>query len=314
MPKKKQDIPYHNGGAGRWVVVIILLMLLGFISMVSAFVVGLFISSAPEAGQGNVAMISIDGTILANDPSDVFGNGVADAETIVEFIEKAEKDDDIVAMIYEINSPGGTAVASHEIAHAIASSNKTTVAWIREVGASGAYWVASATDHIVANPMSITGSVGVIGSYLDFSRFIERYNVSYQRLVSGKYKDMGTPFRELAEDEEMLIQESLDLIHGYFVDAVLKSRDIKDVEDVKTGRIYVGVQAKELGLIDQLGGKEEAITYIEEKHGIVAEPVEFEEPKTFAELLTEVFSKQSFSVGEGIGSSIKKDRGFQVLV
>ncbi|MBI3883795.1 MAG: signal peptide peptidase SppA [Sphingobacteriales bacterium] len=176
-------------------------------------------------------------------------------------------------MLFEINSPGGSAVASEEIANAVKKANKTTVAWIREIGTSGAYWVASSSGHIVANRVSITGSIGVIASYLEFPGLLEHYNITYQRLVSGKYKDIGSPFKEMTPEEKAIFQQNLDTIRDYFVSEVAKNREMskKDVDKIANGVFYLGAQAKELGLIDELGGKDEAINYIEKKDGIKAE-------------------------------------------
>ena len=117
-----------------------------------------------ESLSGNVALIPIDGVIVGDKDSDFLFESVTSSPEAVELIEKANKNPNIKAIILEINSPGGSAVASEEIANAIRKTNKTTVAWIREAGASGAYWVASATDYVVANRASITGSIVVIAS------------------------------------------------------------------------------------------------------------------------------------------------------
>src|SRR3990172_9614359 len=176
---------------------------------VALFVFSLFMSLMIKAfsdfdddngvGFGNVAIIRIYGPILTTDGGLLSGE-VTKSDDILKFIKKANESDEIKAVVFEINSPGGSAVASDEIGRAIKEMNKTTVAWIREVGASGGYWIASSTDHIIANRMSITGSIGVIGSYLEFSGLLNRYNVTYQRMVSGKYKDMGSPFKELSDE------------------------------------------------------------------------------------------------------------------
>ena len=168
-----------------------------------------FVKPVDFIPSGNVAVIAIKGPIMAENSGGMFGSGAATSTDIVNYIEEAEKDPGVKAVLFEINSPGGTAVASDEIAQAIhllkEKTNKTTVAWIREVGASGGYWIASASEYIVANRMSITGSIGVISSYLDFSGLMDRYDVNYQRLVSGEHKDMGTPFKPLSKEEEIIL-------------------------------------------------------------------------------------------------------------
>ncbi|MBW2967939.1 signal peptide peptidase SppA [Candidatus Woesearchaeota archaeon] len=298
--------PKNKGTGGRWAVVIVLLLLLSMISIISAFIIGLFISTSEIEPSGNVAHIMVSGPIVAHAGRGFGSSGFADSTEIVKLIEKADENRDIKAILIEINSPGGTAVASYEIAEAIGRANKTTVAWIREAGASGAYWAATSTDHIVANPMTITGSIGVISSYIEFGGTLNRYNASYRRLVSGDYKDMGSPFREMTPEEEEIMQENLDTIRDVFIRAVAENRglDNSDMERIADGRFYLGLQAKELGLIDELGGRQEAIDYIEEKEDIEAELAEYKRPKTLAEVLAGVFSDNAFQIGQGMGEAM----------
>ena len=290
----------------RWGYAIFVLLLLGILGFIAVGIISLFVGVDVESLSGNVALIPIEGVILGSESSESIFESAAISTDIIELIEKADKNPSIKAIILEINSPGGSAVASEEIADAVKKTNKTTVAWVREVGASGAYWVASASDYIVANRVSITGSIGVIASYLEFPGLLEKYNVSYQRLVSGKYKDIGTPFRELTEEEKAIFQQTLDTIRDYFVTEVAKNRNLnkKDVDKIANGLFYLGVQAKDLGLVDELGGKDEAVKYIEKKESIKAEIVEYKKEKTLFDILSEVMSRQSFSIGKGIGSSL----------
>ena len=292
----------------RWGYAIFVLLLLSVLGFIAVGIISVFVGVDVESLSGNVALIQIEGVIVATDPNGLFETVTTSTDTI-ELIEKADKNSNIKAIILEINSPGGSAVASQEIAEAVKKTNKTTVAWIREVGASGAYWIASSSDHIVANRVSITGSIGVIASYLEFPGLLERYNVSYQRLVSGKYKDMGSPLRELTDEETVIFQQTLDTIRDYFAGEVAKNRNMskKDVDKIANGLFYLGAQAKDLGLVDELGGKDEAIRYIENREKIKAEVVEYKTEKSLLDLLSEVLSKQSFTVGQGIGSSFLKD-------
>src|SRR3989344_382548 len=241
----------------RWGYAIFILFLLMFISFFAAIIISFFIGNDFELLDGNVALISVDGIIVGGKGDDYFFESVASSPDIIELIEEADENSNIEAIIFEINSPGGSAVASEEIASAIKKINKTTVAWIREVGASGGYWVASSTDYIVANRASITGSIGVIASYLEFPGLLEEYNVTYRRLVSGRYKDIGSPFKEMTEEENAIFQQTLDELRDYFVDEVAKNRNMsrKDVDKIANGLFFLGSQAKGLGFVDELGGK-----------------------------------------------------------
>ena len=151
----------------RWGYAIFVLLLLSVLGIISVGIISFFAGLDVESLSGNVALIPIDGVIIGSRESDsIFETSVSSTE-IIKFIEKADKNPSIRAIILEINSPGGSAVASEEIANAVKKTNKTTVAWIREIGTSGAYWVSSASDRIVADRVSITGSIGVIASYLE---------------------------------------------------------------------------------------------------------------------------------------------------
>ncbi|MBL7054205.1 signal peptide peptidase SppA [Candidatus Woesearchaeota archaeon] len=292
----------------RWgfiILVVVFLILLGFIF---AGFISLFTSDIENFG-GNTALIPIKGVIVSDGAGDLFEAGASSTE-IIKLIKKADSNPNIKAIIFEINSPGGTPVASEEITNAIKRTNKTTVAWIREVGASGAYWIASATDHIVASRMSLTGSIGVLASYLELAGFLEDHNVTYRRLVAGKYKDIGSPFKEITSSEELLLQKSINQLHDYFIDDVVKNRKLTQQQKLRISDalFYTGAEAKELGLVDVLGSKEEAIRLIEDKLDITVNLVEYKKEKTIFDALSRIFSEQSFFVGKGIGSAILSKR------
>lgn len=295
----------------RWGFIIFVLIFLALVSFMLAGFVSLMIGGdSIESATGNVALIPIKGIIASEEGEGIFET-IASSADIVEFIEKADDNPNVIAIIFEIDSPGGSPVATDEIAAAVKKTNKTTVAWIRETGASGAYWIASASDHIVANRMSVTGSIGVLGSYLEFSGLLDMYNVSYQRLVSGKYKDVGSPFREMTAEEERIFQAKLGLIHDYFIEEVAKNRGLPEdkVREISTGMFYLGSEAKELGLVDELGGKDEAVRFIEEKHGVKAEISEYKKEKSFLQALSGLMSENSFFIGKGIGTALTDNAG-----
>ncbi len=293
----------------KWPYVLFVLVFLWLLGIILSFFVPAFTGIESESLSGNVALIPVKGVIVG-DSTDSFFDDSASSQDIVKLIEKAEDDARIKAIIIEINSPGGSPVASDEIAQALKKTNKTTVAWIREIGASGGYWVASATDHIVANRMSITGSIGVIASYLDFSGFINRYNVSYERMVAGKYKDLGTPFKELTPEERALFQNVLDDLRDEFIDEVAANREMprKDVEKIATGLFYLGSEAQRLGLVDELGSKDEVIAYIEKQEDIKVEIVKYKTSTDFWELFGAAMGEQSFNIGQGIGDALTREK------
>ena len=272
-------------------IAILLLFGIALIALVSAGMILLFSGTESSFG-ANVAIIPIEGVIVASGESSTFGESVVTSDDIIEWIAKAEENAAIKAVVFRINSPGGTAVGSDEIATAIKEMEKPSVAVIREVGASGAYWVASATDHVVANRMSITGSIGVVSSYLSFGRLLDRYNVTYNQLTAGERKDVGTPLRELEPDERDFLQGKLDAIHHYFIVAVAENRNMTydRAKELATGEFSLGYEAKENGLIDALGGEREALEWIDTTLKIEPVAVVYEREPSLIELLTGVTS------------------------
>ena len=163
--KNKKD------GRGKWTFIILFLIALSVVSFIVAGIIGAFAMSSTiqYTGQGNVAVIAVKGMITVDQLPGFAMDYTAASTEIVSLIEEASENPRIEAIILDINSQGGSPVGSDEIAQAVKKTNKTTVSVIRELGASGAYWIASASDHVIANRMSITGSIGVVGSYLEFS-------------------------------------------------------------------------------------------------------------------------------------------------
>ncbi len=247
-------------------------------------------------GLGNVALIPIEGILTVNGAS-TFGQSAVSSAEIAGFIKEANENSQVQVILLEINSPGGSAVASDEIASAIKQSKKPVVALIREVGASGGYWIASAANYVIANKMSITGSIGVVSSYLEFSRLLEEYGIGYERLVSGEHKDMGTPFQRLTVEEKAIFQKKLDKIHDFFIEEIAQNRklSILKVKEIATGEFFLGVEALELGLVDQLGDKTTAEEYLKTKYNLdIITYVTYQREAGFLELLSGVFSHFSF--------------------
>jgi protease IV len=293
-----------------WLTIIIVLLLLGFFSVLIAGVIGVFLGvSTDPVTTGNVAVIPVEG-VLVTTKAPGFQTKGAVSGPIVKLIEKADKDKNIKAVVLAINTPGGSAVASDEIAEALDELNKTSVAWIRDIGTSGGYWVASATDHIIAHPASFTGSIGVIGSYLEFSGLMDQHDVTYRRLVAGKLKDMGNPFKTMTPEEQAVFQQSLDELHGEFIDEIARNRnmDHEYVKQLATGQFYTGMQAHKYGLVDELGSRGAVKAYVKKTIGEEPKFVTYTKPKSFIERLAEGFSDHGFQVGRGLASSMKEEQ------
>ncbi len=285
------------------IIIIVLSILLGIFFIATI----LLVSQKPNMS-GNVALIHIDGEILSGS-SGGYSPGYTFSDDITGQIEDASKNKNIKAIIFEINSPGGSAVGSSEIAYSIYKarvSGKKTVALIRESGASGAYWIASACNHVIAHPLSITGSVGVLASYLEFSGLLERFNITYEQLNGGIYKDSMSPYRELGDEERAILQNKIDMIHEMFLNQIAQSRNLSEstIKEISTGIFYLGTEAKDLGLIDEVGIKEDAIKYLENQLKTKIKIREYKQQSNFLIALSSAREQVSFWIGKGIGSAL----------
>ena len=297
--------------ASKWLVVGLVILLLWILSMVIAAGLSLYfgadIDLESKVGQGNIAIIPIKGEIASEKPNMLFVQEGTSSTKTIQFIKAAEKDPSVRAIIFDINSPGGSAVASEEIAHAIKESTKYKVAVIRDLGASGAYWIASSSDVIFASRMSLTGSIGVISSFIQFEGLMDKYGISYERLVAGERKDIGSPFREMTDEERILFQKKINTIHEYFINEVAENRNLSSNarKAIADGSFFLGSEAKEHGLIDEIGNKDDAIRFIERQLNITAKPVEYKEKTGFLSNFVDAMSKPSFFMGQGIGYALK---------
>ena len=284
---------------GKWKTAILVIIIIWVIS----FLISNFFKGFSTSKIGNrIAVIQIYGPITLSQDNGFFELNSASANNILDALKKANEDPTIKGIILEINSPGGTVVASEEIANAVKKTKKPKVAWIREEGASGAYWIASSTDKIVADPLSVTGSIGVIGSYLEFAGLMEKYGLKYEQLTSGKYKDTGSPFKTLSDDEKTFLQNKINKIHDFFIDQVSKNRNIPrhKIEEIANGAFYLGIEAKDLGLIDILGGKDEAIGEVKKLANIKdAYLVTYQRKPSFLDFFSRIIAYSSFYVGQG---------------
>ncbi len=202
---------------------------------------------------------------------------IVDARDTIESIRRFRKDEDIKAIVIRIDSPGGAVGPSQEIYREIRKTveTKKVVASMGAVAASGGYYVACATDGIVANPGTITGSIGVIMGYTNFRQLLDKIGMVPVVIKSGPYKDTGSPTREMRDDEREILQSITSNIHEQFVTAIAEGRkmDRAQVEQVADGRIFTGEDAKARGLVDRLGNFEDALEWAGELGGIDGEVV-----------------------------------------
>lgn len=203
-----------------------------------------------------IALIPIKGPIMGGTQGLIPIPGIQEtSKRIGEMIEKAGQDG-VDGMIFEIDSPGGTPYPSKELATGIKELKVPTVAWIRENGLSGAYWVASSCDRIVADELSMVGGIGVAAIRPNFSELFEKLGIKFDTSTSGEYKELGLPTG--GEKGKEFMEEQIKAVSEIFKKSVAENRGIEK-EEVFKGKPYLGKEAKEIGLIDRLGGKKEAI-------------------------------------------------------
>lgn len=212
-----------------------------------------------EIGGEKVGIVEVTGLIL-------------DSKNIISSLKKFREDDSIKAIIVRIDSPGGAVGPSQEIFREIkkTSSHKKIVASMGSIAASGGYYIAAGADGIIANPGTITGSIGVIMEYTNFKDILDKIGLKPVVFKSGEYKDLGSPVRKITSAESQILQGFVNKIHKQFIRDVSKGRkmDLAKVEEIADGRIYTGEEAKVLGLIDRLGNFEDSIEWAGRMGGI----------------------------------------------
>jgi protease-4 len=258
--------------------VILVLAVIVLLSIVATF----FFSSPGKRGQmardqSKIAIIYVDGVIVGGRGQGGILGEQGGTDAIIRQIHEAKDDATVKAVVLRINSPGGSAPASQEVGTEIKklrASGKIVVASMGDIAASGGYWLAAVTDKIYANPATMTGSIGV---YIPYSNWEELYNkigVHQEKIKSGPHKDILSPERQMTTEERSIIQTMVDDLYNQFVTVVAEGRkmDPARVRQLADGRIYTGSQAKDLGLVDELGTMYDAIDGAAQLAGIKGKP------------------------------------------
>jgi protease-4 len=254
---------------------ILLTLLLGGVGVRIAS--GIAQSQFPSYNVGEVAVegpITRDGGGSSPIPTGPMG---ATADDIVEQVDQADDDPAVDALLVKLNTPGGEVVPSDDIRNAVESFDGPTVAYTTDVCASGGYWIASGCDELWARDLSVVGSIGVIGSRPNLADLAERLGVSYEQFTAGEYKDAGTPLKEIEPEEREYLQGIIDDLYDKFVGRVSEGRGLDSGEIRETeARVYLGDDAAEMGLVDELGTQEDVKARIEDELGEEVTVQEFE--------------------------------------
>jgi protease IV len=213
-----------------------------------------------------IGVVDLDGVIFSPNP-------------VVQQLKKFGDDDSIKAIIIHVNSPGGGVAASEEIYRAVKrirdEKKKRIVASIETVGASGAYYVSSATNKIYADNGSIVGSIGVIAEWVNYGDLLQWAKLKQITLKTGEFKDTGSPTRDLTPAEREYMQGMIDNMFSQFIQAVADGRKVKfqDVKAIANGKVWTGQQALPMNLVDQLGDFQSVVEDTAKSVGIKGEPV-----------------------------------------
>jgi protease-4 len=214
-----------------------------------------------------IAIIDVQGVLTSDQEESIFGSKESQVVALVEKLKRVEADPDVKAVVLRIDSPGGDVTTSdilyHELVRFKQRRKIPVVAAFMGVAASGGYYLAGGADSIVAHPTTITGSIGVISMHVSLAGLMEKIGVKVEALKSGPRKDIGSPFRELGEDDRKILQALIDQFYARFVEVVVAGRTggltAAALKALADGRVYTARQALETKLVDRIGYLEDAI-------------------------------------------------------
>ena len=259
----------------------------------------------------NVGEVAVEGPITrdGDGPGPLpTGTPSPGADDITEQIDAADEDPAVDALLVKLNTPGGAIVPSEDIRNAAADFDGPTVAYATDVCASGGYWIASGCDEIWAREPSLVGSIGVIGSRPNLADLADRLGVSYEQFTAGEYKDAGTPLKEIEEDEREYLQGLIDESYDHFVERVAEGRGLDEAEIRDTeARVYHGTEAHELGLVDELGTREDVTDRLEDELGEDVSVREFEPQRGPLARVGMGARSVAYAFGAGIASRFDGD-------
>ncbi|MGQ9545868.1 MAG: signal peptide peptidase SppA [Dehalococcoidia bacterium] len=235
----------------------------------------------PRPVTSKIVVIPLNGSITA-EHSSILHESTITPDLVKDYLTRAKKDAAVKAVVLRIDSPGGEIAPCQEILWEIekVKETKRVVVSMGSMAASGGYYISAKADKIVALPTTMTGSIGVISAAVNIGELLKKLGIEIEIFKGGKYKDMYQGFRELTPEEEEIMQRMVDDYYEQFVAVVAEGRGLskEDVRNLATGQIYSGTEAKELGLIDELGNLDTAIDLAMELAGLETAIVKYYQP------------------------------------
>jgi protease-4 len=251
------------------------------------------------------------GVIEVKGPIGLGGREGVDPEQVLKSIHRFENDEGMKAVVVRVDSPGGSVAPSQEIYDELVklSETKTVVCSLGNVAASGGLYVAMGCPIIVAEPGTLTGSIGVISQFFTVKGLLERFQVRSETVKSGKLKDAGSPFRDMTPEDREYWQKLVDQVYRQFVRAVAESRELPEetVREFADGRILTGQTAKDIGLVDELGNFHRAIDIAKEEAGLKGEPSLVYPPEDRSRFLEQLMGGMVGAVADRVRAEIRRD-------
>ncbi len=248
------------------------------ISLVMLLLLAMLVPTGCIPIGNKIAVIPLTGTISSQEASLFFGLTITPA-LVREQLGMAEKDVGVKAIVLRIESPGGAVAPCQQILEEIerVRETKPIVVSMQNMAASGGYYISTKADKIVALPSTLTGSIGVISQIPNVEGLYEKLGIKMQTFKGGKYKDMYSGLRELTPEEAEIMQQMVDEYYEQFVEVVAEGRGLskEEVRNLATGQLYTGTEAKNLGLVDELGGLDTAIGLAAGLAGVEAPQVDY---------------------------------------
>jgi protease-4 len=257
----------------------------------------------------NVAEVAVEGPITRDGGGSVPTGPVGQAaDDVVDQLDRATEDENVDALLVKLNTPGGEIVPSDDIRLAVERFDGPAVAYTTDVCASGGYHIASACDELWAREGSIVGSIGVRGSRFTATGLLDKLGVDYEQFTAGEFKEAGVPFADMEDEERAYIQGLIDDHYDTFVETVAEAREM-DPEFVRSteAKVYLGEQALELGLVDDIGTREDAEDRVEELLGTEIAVQEFEPVQGLAARISGGATAMAYAFGRGLADTVDGD-------
>lgn len=225
------------------------------------------------AGDHKIVVAHLEGIIQDVGENPLLNTGINNYKRLLKVLDNAAEDDSVDGIIINVNSPGGGVVESATIHDKVVEIqeeyDKPVYVTMGNTAASGGYYVAAPAEKIVAHPATLTGSIGVIMESINFTDLADEYGIDFNTIKSGEHKDIMSASRKMTDEERDILQSMIDEMYDEFVQVIVDGRGMSesDVRRLGDGRVYTGKQAKDNGLVDELGSLEDTIALMEEDHG-----------------------------------------------